>query len=105
MRYSSQLEHGKKIPLHDEEGFAAMRAAGRVAADTLDFIAPHVKPGVSTAELDRLCEQFMRTAGTIPATIDYHGYQHASCIAVNNVVTHRVPSCRRPSSYCGRRHR
>ena len=92
MRYSTQLDHGKKIPLHDEEGFAAMRAAGRVAADTLDFITPYVRPGVSTAELDRLCEQFMREAGSIPATIDDHGYKHASCISVNHVVTHGVPS-------------
>jgi methionyl aminopeptidase len=92
MRYSTQLDHGKPIPLHDEAGFAAMRAAGRVAADTLDFITPYVKPGVSTAELDRLCEEFMRAAGSIPATIDYHGYKHASCISVNHVVTHGVPS-------------
>jgi methionyl aminopeptidase len=92
MRYSTQLDHGKQIPLYDEADFAAMRAAGRVAADTLDFIAPHVKPGVSTAELDRLCEEFMRAAGSIPGTIDYHGYKHASCISVNHVVTHGVPS-------------
>ena len=92
MRYSTQLDHGKKIPLHDEAGFAAVRAAGRVAADTLDFITPYVKPGVSAAELDRLCEEFMRTAGSIPATIGYHGYAHASCISVNHVVTHGVPS-------------
>jgi methionyl aminopeptidase len=92
MRHSTQLDHGKPIPLHDEAGFAAMRAAGRIAADTLDFITPYVKPGVSTAELDRLCEDFMRAAGSIPATIDYHGYKHASCISVNHVVTHGVPS-------------
>jgi methionyl aminopeptidase len=92
MRYSTQLDNGKRIPLHDEAGFAAMRAAGRVAADTLDFITPYVKPGVSTAELDRLCEEFMRAAGSIPATIGYHGYKHASCISVNHVVTHGVPS-------------
>lgn len=69
-----------------------MRLAGRIAADTLDYIAPHVRAGVSTAELDRLCEAFMRAAGSIPATIDYHGYKHASCISVNHVVTHGVPS-------------
>lgn len=92
MRYSTQLDHGKKIPLHDEEGFIGMRAAGRIAADTLDFIAPYIKPGVSTARLDQLCEEFMRAAGSIPGTIDYHGYKHASCISVNHVVTHGVPS-------------
>ena len=92
MRYSTQTDHGKPIPLHDEAGFAAMRAAGRIAADTLDFITPHVKAGVSTATLDKLCEDFMRAAGSVPATIDYHGYKHASCISVNHVVTHGIPS-------------
>ncbi len=92
MRYSSQTDNGKRIPLHDEAGFVAMRAAGRIAADTLDMIAPHVQPGISTARLDAICEAFMREAGSIPATIGYHGYQHASCISVNHVVTHGVPS-------------
>ncbi|RSZ58371.1 type I methionyl aminopeptidase [Massilia atriviolacea] len=92
MRYSTQTEHGKPIPLHDEEAFEAMRAAGRLAAATLDFIAPHVRPGVSTATLDAMCEEFMRAGGGIPATIGYHGYRHASCISVNHVVTHGVPS-------------
>ena len=95
MRFSAQLDHGKPIPLYDEADFVAMRAAGRVAADTLDFITPHVKPGVSTAELDRLCEEFMRAAGSIPGTIDYHGYKHASCISVNHVATHGVPSAKK----------
>jgi methionyl aminopeptidase len=92
MIYSLQTDHGKRIPLHGEAGFAAMRRVCRVAADTLDMIAPHVKPGVSTAELDALCEAHMRQAGSIPATIGYHGYQHASCISVNHVVTHGIPS-------------
>lgn len=92
MRYSLQTDNGKRIPLHDEAEFAAMRAAGRIAADTLDMIAPHVRPGVSTAKLDALCEAYMREAGSIPATIGYHGYQHASCISVNHVVTHGIPS-------------
>jgi methionyl aminopeptidase len=92
MRYSLQTDNGKRIPLHDEAAFEAMRAAGRVAADTLDMIAPYVKPGVSTAELDAICEAYMRAAGSVPATIGYHGYQHASCISVNHVVTHGIPS-------------
>lgn len=92
MRYSQQTDNGRRIPLHDEAGFAAMRAAGRVAANTLDKIAPHVKPGISTASLDALCEATLREAGTIPATIGYHGYQHASCISINHVVTHGIPS-------------
>lgn len=92
MRYSQQTEHGKPIRLHDEADFIAMRIAGKIAAETLDFIAPYVQAGISTAELDKLCEEFMRAAGSIPATIDYHGYKHASCISVNHVVTHGIPS-------------
>jgi methionyl aminopeptidase len=69
-----------------------MRRAGRIAAATLDFIAPQVRPGISTGELDRLCEGFMREAGAVPATIGYKGYAHASCISVNHVVTHGIPA-------------
>lgn len=92
MRYSTQTDHGKPIRLHDETDFIAMRIAGKIAADTLDFIEPYIRAGISTAELDKLCEDFMRAAGSIPATIDYHGYKHATCISVNHVVTHGIPS-------------
>lgn len=93
LRLSRQRDvTGKPIPLHDAEGFEGMRRAGRLAAATLDHIAGFVRPGVSTAELDRLCEDFMRAGGAVPATIGYHGYRHASCISVNHVVTHGIPS-------------
>ncbi|MFA5122763.1 type I methionyl aminopeptidase [Zavarzinia sp.] len=92
IRYSTQTEAGRRIPLHDAEGFEGMRRAGRLAAATLAYIAPFVRPGVSTAKLDKLCEDFMRGNGGIPGTIGYHGYQHASCISVNHVVTHGIPS-------------
>ncbi|MCK5425031.1 MAG: type I methionyl aminopeptidase [Emcibacter sp.] len=80
------------ITLHTEDDFKSMSKIGRIAADTLDFIAPHVAPGISTAELDRLIHGFMTDQGTIPATIGYHGYQHASCTSVNHVAVHGVPS-------------
>lgn len=79
------------IPLHGPEDFEGMRRAGRLAAATLDFIASHVRAGVTTGDLDRLCEAFMRDHGAVPATIGFHGYQHATCISVNHVVTHGVP--------------
>jgi len=92
-RYSTQQDvTGRRIPLYGPEGFEGMRRAGQLAAQTLDFIAPYVQPGVTTAELDRLCERFMRDAGAVPATIGYHGYAHATCISVNHVVTHGIPS-------------
>jgi methionyl aminopeptidase len=69
-----------------------MRKASRLASATLDFIAPQVVPGVSTASLDRACEAFMRDHGAVPATIGYKGYQHATCISYNHVVAHGIPS-------------
>lgn len=93
MTFSEQRDaDGTPIPLHGAEGFAGMRAAGRLAAATLDHIAAFIRPGVTTAALDKECEAFMRDHGGIPATIGYHGYQHASCISVNHVVTHGIPS-------------
>lgn len=72
-----------------------MRRAGALAAATLDFIAPQVVPGVATASLDQACEAFIRKHGAVPATIGYKGYRHASCISVNEVVAHGIPSADR----------
>lgn len=93
MRQSDQLDiSGRPIPLYGPEGFAGMRRAGRLAAETLDFIGAYVVSGTTTAQLDRLCEAFMRRGGGVPATIGYKGYRHATCISVNHVVTHGIPS-------------
>ncbi|MGR3436626.1 MAG: type I methionyl aminopeptidase [Shimia sp.] len=79
------------IRLYAPEDFAGMAAAGRVAATILDDIAPHVRPGQSTAELDRLVTEMVEAHGTTSATIGYKGYRHASCISVNHVVCHGIP--------------
>ncbi|WP_207480217.1 type I methionyl aminopeptidase [Arenibaculum pallidiluteum] len=93
LRHSTQRDDtGRQIPLYGPEGFDGMRRAGRLAAATLDFIAGHIRPGISTGALDRLCEGFMRDSGAVPATIGYRGYPCASCISVNHVVTHGIPS-------------
>ena len=83
---------GRAIPLHDEEGFAAMRRAGELAARTLDHVTPFVKPGVSTQELDDIIDAFMRDHDGVPATLGYRGYPKSSCISVNHVVNHGIPS-------------
>ena len=80
------------VTLHDEEGFAGMRKAGRLAAETLDFITPHIKEGVTTLELTDLCHQFITDHGAIPAPLDYKGFPKATCISVNHVVCHGIPS-------------
>ncbi|MEO1017537.1 MAG: type I methionyl aminopeptidase [Pseudomonadota bacterium] len=83
---------GRPVPIYDEEAFAGMHRAGRLAAETLDYIQSYVEVGVATGELDRLIEAFMRDHGAIPATIGYRGYEKASCISVNHVVNHGIPS-------------
>jgi methionyl aminopeptidase len=85
-------EDPRQIPQHGPEGFAAMRKAGRLAAAALDMIAPHVVPGVSTGALDRKLEEFIRDHDAIPAPLGYKGYPKATCISVNHVVCHGIPS-------------
>jgi methionyl aminopeptidase len=82
------------IKLHGPEGFAGMRKAGQLSAACLDMIADHVKPGVTTGELDDLIHDFVLAAGSIPATIFYRGYRHSSCISLNEVVCHGIPGDR-----------
>jgi methionyl aminopeptidase len=82
------------IKLHGPEGFAGMRAAGRLAAEILDALVPHVVPGVTTGELDAIVRRMMREAGAVPATLGYRGYTHSSCISINHVVCHGIPGDR-----------
>jgi methionyl aminopeptidase len=86
------------IRIHEKAEFAGMRKAGALAARILDDIAPHILPGQTTAELDRLITDMVAAAGATSATIGYKGYQHASCISVNNVVCHGIPGQPIPKS-------
>jgi methionyl aminopeptidase len=80
------------IKLHGPDGFAGMRAAGRLAAEILDALAPHVVPGVTTGELDAIVHRMTVDAGAVPATLGYRGYTHSCCISINHVVCHGIPS-------------
>ncbi|MGH1421149.1 MAG: type I methionyl aminopeptidase [Hyphomonas sp.] len=80
-----------EIRIHDEEGFAGMRKAGRLVAECLDMLVPEVKPGVTTAHLDDLIREFVYDHGALSATIGYRGYRHASCISLNHVICHGIP--------------
>lgn len=83
------------IRIHDAADFDGMRRAGRLAAETLDMIADHVQPGVTTEALDQLCDRFMRDHGAVPATLGYKGYPKSSCISINHVVCHGIPGPKR----------
>lgn len=79
------------IELHNAAGFEGMRKAGQLAAQTLDFITPYVKPGVTTEELDRLCHDFITKNGAIPAPLNYKGFPKSICTSINHVVCHGIP--------------
>jgi methionyl aminopeptidase len=91
IRIVEQPDESPTIPIHGPAEFAGMRRAGRLAAETLDFIAPHVSPGVTTGELDRLCHEFTIARGAIPAPLDYRGFPKSICTSINHVVCHGIP--------------
>ena len=80
------------IKLHGPAGFEGMRKAGRLAAEILDALAPLVRPGVSTEELDAVVREMTLDGGAVPATLGYRGYTHSCCISINHVVCHGIPS-------------
>ncbi|MGE3624171.1 MAG: type I methionyl aminopeptidase [Bdellovibrionales bacterium] len=81
----------QSIEIHGAEGFAAMRRAGRLAAEVLDYITPFVVPGAVTGELDDMCDKFTRERGATSAPLGYRGYPRATCISPNHVVCHGIP--------------
>ena len=87
------MDQGVKIHvrIHEEADFESMRRAGKLAAQTLDYIGPHVVPGVSTGALDRLCHDFVEAHGGINAPLGYRGFPKSVCTSVNHVVCHGIP--------------
>lgn len=83
--------NSSEIPIHDAEAFTLMHRAGRLAAETLDFITPFVRPGVTTGLLDKRCEEYICDHGARPAPLGYKGFPKATCISVNHVVCHGIP--------------
>ncbi|MCA1714965.1 MAG: type I methionyl aminopeptidase [Gammaproteobacteria bacterium] len=70
-----------------------MRVAGRLAAEVLQIIAAHVKPGATTEQLDRIChDHIVNVQQAIPANVGYRGFPATVCTSVNNVICHGIPS-------------
>lgn len=75
------------------EQIEKMRVAGRLAAEVLEMIAPHVKAGISTGELDRICHDYIvNVQQAIPAPLNYHGFPKSICTSVNHVICHGIPA-------------
>jgi methionyl aminopeptidase len=83
-----------QIKIHSAEDFEGMRRAGRLAAECLDMLVPHVVPGVPTEQLDKLAREFILDHGALPACLFYKGYSHTLCISPNHIVCHGIPSDR-----------
>ena len=83
------------ITIKTEAEIHKMRIAGRLAADVLEMIAPHVVPGITTGELDRICHDYIvHTQKAIPAPLNYRGFPRSICTSVNHQVCHGIPGDR-----------
>lgn len=82
------------IELKNANQLVRMRKAGRIVAETLALIREHAKPGVTTLELDRIAEEYIRAQGAIPAFKGYNGFPATLCTSVNEQVVHGIPGLR-----------
>ncbi|MCX7122831.1 MAG: type I methionyl aminopeptidase [Gammaproteobacteria bacterium] len=81
------------ITLKTPEAIAKMRVAGKLAAQVLEMIEPHVQPGITTDQLNQICHDFIvNTQKAIPAPLNYHGFPKSICTSVNYVVCHGIPN-------------
>lgn len=84
------------ITIKTEAEIQKMRVAGRLAAEVLEMIAPHVVAGVTTGELDRICHDYIvNTQQAIPAPLNYRGFPRSICTSVNHQVCHGIPGDRK----------
>ncbi len=80
------------VSIKTPEEINKMRIAGRLASEALDMIAPHIEPGVTTAELDQLCHDYIvEQQQAIPACLNYNGFPKSICTSVNHVICHGIP--------------
>ena len=80
------------IPIKSETDLVKMRRACKVTGDTLKMIEEHIKPGVTTAQLDEIIEKFIREQGCTPSFKNLYGFPASACISVDDVVVHGIPS-------------
>lgn len=81
------------VTIKTPEDLEHMRVAGRLAAEVLEMIGPHVVPGISTGELDRICHDYIvNVQHAIPAPLNYNGFPKSICTSVNHVICHGIPS-------------
>ena len=85
-----------KISIKSKEEIIKMKVAGKLAAEVLEMISPHVVPGISTGELDEICfNHIVNTQQAIPANVGYKGYEKTICASLNQVICHGIPSSKK----------
>jgi methionyl aminopeptidase len=85
-----------KITIKSPEEIEKMRIAGRFAAEVLEILAPHIKPGMTTDEINTIChDHIVSQQQAIPAALNYHGFPKSVCTSVNHVVCHGIPGDKR----------
>lgn len=89
------IERGVMVKKYSKKDFQGLREAGKLAAHILDYITPFVQQGIKTEELDRLCHEEIVKNGAIPAPLGYNQYPKSTCISLNHVVCHGIPSERK----------
>lgn len=80
------------ISIKTNKEIELMRVAGKITAGTLDEISKHIKPGISTAELDKIAKEYIISNGGKPAFLRYNGFPNSICASIDDVVVHGVPS-------------
>ena len=84
------------ITIKTAEEIEKMRVAGRLAAEVLNMIGPHVRPGITTGELDRIChDHIVNVQAAVPAPLNYRGFPRSICTSVNHQVCHGIPGDKR----------
>lgn len=79
------------IKIKSEKEIELLRAAGAITAGALDEISKHIKPGISTIELDKIVEKFIIDKGAKPAFLRYEGFPNSICASIDDVVVHGIP--------------
>ncbi len=88
---TTPLKNTGAIRLYDADAFEGMRRACQLTARCLDALVPMVKPGITTAAIDKFVFEFGADHGALPATLNYRGYKYSVCTSINHVVCHGMP--------------
>jgi methionyl aminopeptidase len=83
------------ISIKSAEQIAFMRESGRIVAETFALLESHIRPGVTTAELDKLAAEYIRSQGAKPSFLGYRGFPASICASINSEVIHGIPGLRR----------